>query len=134
MKIFFDTNVLIAAFIARGACNDLFEYCLSEHRVYISQWVIDEFQEKLLQKFHFPKIKVEQAVKFLRENTIMTNSTSLGLKICRDQDDNYILGSAIDGRVDFIISGDKDLTELKNVQGISILKPSEFWMFERERK
>lgn len=33
MKILLDTNVLIAAFIARGMCSELFEHCLAEHTI-----------------------------------------------------------------------------------------------------
>ena len=37
-----------------------------------------------------------------------------------------ILECAVEGRADFIISGDHHLTELKNYQGIKIVAPSTF--------
>jgi len=68
MKIFFDTNILIAAFITRGTCSELFEYCLLEHKIYISWWVLDELYEKMVVKFNFPGVKVKQIVNFIRKN------------------------------------------------------------------
>jgi predicted nucleic acid-binding protein len=42
MKVFFDTNVLVAAFISHGVCCDLFDYCLENHSVYTSDFVLKE--------------------------------------------------------------------------------------------
>ncbi len=133
MKILLDTNILIAAFISRGMCNELFEHCLAEHTIYISQWILDELYEKLIKKFGFPKIKVDQIINFIGENTVMLTYISLSLPICRDPDDDHILASAISGNVDCLISGDKDILVLKDFQGIPILKPSNFWKFEKEK-
>jgi predicted nucleic acid-binding protein len=64
MKVFLDTNVLIAAFVARGICKELFEYLLTNHKLYISQTVIDEFRDKLSGKLKFPQYIVDKAVAF----------------------------------------------------------------------
>lgn len=34
--------------------------------------------------------------------------------VCRDNKDNFLLALAKDGQADFLITGDKDLLELKN--------------------
>ena len=133
MKIFFDTNVLIAAFIARGTCGELFDYCLIEHKIYISQWVLDELYEKLVRKFRFPKTKVDQIVNFIRKNTEMLTYTPLSTPICRDPDDDHVLASAVSGNVDCLISGDEDLLVLKNFHGLPIIRPGDFWRFEKEK-
>lgn len=131
MKILLDTNVLIAAFISRGMCSELFEYCLAEHTIYMSQWILDELYEKLVKKFGFSKTKADQVVKFIRENTVMLIYTPLSSGICRDPDDDHVLASAVSGNADCLISGDEDLLVLKDFQGIPILKPSNFWKFEK---
>jgi putative PIN family toxin of toxin-antitoxin system len=133
MKIFFDTNVLIAAFIARGTCSELFDHCLVEHKIYISRWVLDELYEKLVMKFRFPKAKVDQIVDFIRKNTEMLTYTPLSTPICRDPDDDHILASAVSGNVDCLISGDEDLLVLKNFRGLPIIGPGDFWRFEKEK-
>ena len=51
--------------------------------------------------------------------------------ICRDPDDNLLLALSVDGKADYIVSGDKDLLEMVSFREIPILKPAEFLaMFE----
>ena len=53
MKLVLDTNVLIAAFISRGVCNELLEHCVVNHDVVLSQFIFGELKEKLEGKFKF---------------------------------------------------------------------------------
>lgn len=43
------------------------------------------------------------------------------LRICRDVKDNFLLNLAVDSQADFLVSGDKDLLVLENVQSTRIL-------------
>jgi hypothetical protein len=134
MKIFFDTNVLAAAFISHGACAELFDHCLENHLVYTSDFVVEELLEKLAGKFHFTNEKVLWACNHLRINTTLTAESTLTHRLCRDKDDDHILAASIHAQVDCIISGDKDLLDMKKVQHISIVKPADFWKFEEDFK
>jgi putative PIN family toxin of toxin-antitoxin system len=134
MKVFFDTNVLIAAFVARGTCSDLFDYCLSEHTICISQGVLDEFSDRLINKFGFTRINVEQAVSFVKGNVLVLSCDPLSSRICRDPDDDNVLAAAVSGKVQCVVTGDEDLLVLKRIQKIPIIKPSEFWKFEKGRR
>jgi uncharacterized protein len=49
---------------------------------------------------------------------------------CRDPDDDMILATGLSARADCIITGDNDLLDLKQHEGIPIIKPAEFWRFE----
>ncbi len=51
MRLVFDTNVLIAAFVARGACTELFEHCLIAHTAITSKAILNEFSRVLRVKF-----------------------------------------------------------------------------------
>jgi predicted nucleic acid-binding protein len=33
VKVLLDTNILIAAFVARGVCHELLEHCVRQHTV-----------------------------------------------------------------------------------------------------
>ena len=130
MKIFFDTNVLIAAFISHGACNDLYDHCLDEHDIYISDFVLEEFTEKLINKFKFPEDKVALAKENITDSAFVIKNVPVKKKFSRDKDDDNIIAAAIKAKVDCIITGDKDLLVLKKVNRISIIKPNDFWKFE----
>ncbi len=134
MKVFFDTNVLVAAFISHGACNDLFDHCLDEHDVYTSDFVLNELVDKLLNKFKFPEQKTDWALKNITDSAVIIKKAILRKQISRDKDDDNIIAAAIKGNVDCIVTGDNDLLVLKSVKGIPILKPKDFWTFEENFK
>jgi uncharacterized protein len=43
-----------------------------------------------------------------------------------DPKDDMVLSCALEGRADFIISGDQDLLKLTSHEGVKIVKPSTF--------
>ncbi len=45
--------------------------------------------------------------------------------VCRDPDDDAVLALAIAASADLIVSGDRDLLNLKSFQGIAIVTPAE---------
>ena len=133
MRVFFDTNVLIAAFVSRGVCSEVFEHCLVGHVVCTSKPVLAEFRRTLEGKFDFRKSNTRRAVAFLRENSKQIGHKPLPSPVSRDLDDDLILAAAAEGEVDCILSGDKDLLDLKEYEGIPILKPGDFWKFEKDK-
>lgn len=54
----------------------------------------------------------------------------LGQQICRDADDDLILGTALAANADCLVTGDKDLLVLQQFQGIDILRPRDFADYE----
>jgi predicted nucleic acid-binding protein len=52
--------------------------------------------------------------------------------VCRDTDDDEILSTAKTAGCSVIVTGDKDLTVLKQFGEIKIVTPSDFWRFESE--
>lgn len=48
------------------------------------------------------------------------------IAVCRDPSDNKFLEVAINGRADFIVSGDNDLLVLNPFEGIPIIDPATF--------
>ena len=134
MKIFFDTNVLVAAFISHGACAELFDHCLKNHTSYTSEFVVNELLGKLTGKFKLPEAKVLWASNHIRTHAIITGEALLSTPFSRDRDDDHILAAAIKADVDCIITGDNDLLDLKKVHGIPIISPRDFWKFEEKFK
>jgi len=46
--------------------------------------------------------------------------------VVRDPKDDYLLAYAVVGEADYLVSGDRDLLVLKEVEGVRILSPREF--------
>lgn len=131
MRIVLDTNVLIAAFIARGTCHHLLEYCINHHDLVLSEFILDEVREKLIVKFKCKPEVADETVNLLRSQVELVSATPLDRLVCRDADDDNILAAAVAGSCVCIITGDKDLLALKRFQGIDILSPGDFQGYER---
>jgi len=65
MKIVLDANVIISAFAARGLCESIFELCLSEHEIVLSEDLLDEILRNLRLKINLPVSTLDDIGKFL---------------------------------------------------------------------
>jgi len=48
------------------------------------------------------------------------------IQLCRDEKDNFLLNLAVDGKADFLITGDKDLLVIGEIEDTKILTYREF--------
>lgn len=130
MKVVLDTNVLIAAFIARGVCADLFEHCALRHRIVCSEPIVDELRRVLKAKFDFTDEEVVRVTALVRERSESVSPQPLGERVCRNADDDVILATAAAGVAACVITGDKDLLALASWRNIQIIAPASFAAFE----
>ncbi len=133
MRLVLDTNIFIAAFVARGICHELLEHCERSHQMVGSEFILQEFQAKLLGKFKVPSEKASAAVALVRSQLELVKPVALDEPVCRDPDDDWVLATALAGRCECIVTGDKDLLALQTFAGIRILSPGAFWAYESER-
>jgi putative PIN family toxin of toxin-antitoxin system len=120
--------VLVAAYISRaGTCASLLEDILNDHEWLTSNFILDELSRKLRDKFKYPEDEIAE----IREAALIAAEFATPAEIpgdaCRDPNDLPILGTAVAGRADVIITVDKDLLTLEAFRGIPIVRPGEFW-------
>lgn len=127
MRIVPDTNVIIAAFAARGLCSEVFELCLADHTLILSEHILSEAKEKLITKIRLPNKAALEIIAYLRESAVICKPQRIDDVICRDKDDIRIIGAAIAGNARLIITGDEDLLVLKKYREVEIVTPREFW-------
>lgn len=132
MRLVLDTNVLIAALIAHGVCADLLEHCVLSHTLVTSEFILDELRGHLVGKFKYTDQEAAQVIALFRAQMVTVGPQSLDAPVCRDSDDDRILGTALAGQVACIVTGDKDLLVLKQHLRIQIISPSEFSDFETQ--
>jgi uncharacterized protein len=130
VKIVLDTNVLIAALIAHGVCHQLFEHCVRRHTLLTSEFILEETQAKLIEKFGYTAEVAAEAVTVLRSRMKVVPALRLDSPVCRDPDDDHILAAAVSANCDCVITGDQDLLVLKAYDGIDILSPRDFLIKE----
>ena len=127
MKLVLDSNVLLAAFAARGLCADLFSLVLSQHELLISEPLLREVKRNLAGKIKLPKQHVDDIVEYLRTVGVPVTPAPVSVKARWDRSDLHVLGLAEAGEAECLITGDEDLLVLGCYRSIEILSPRDFW-------
>lgn len=125
-KVVLDTNVLISAIGFGGKPRVVLLLAIEgEIKGIISRVLLAELHEVISKKF--PKLEpqlliIEEQIK--EKFTIVQPKKSVN--ISRDEDDNRVLEAALEGRCEYIITGDEDLLNLSKFKNIKIITPNEF--------
>ncbi len=127
MKIVLDSNVIIAAFAARGLCNAFFESCLENHEIILCDLIFSEVAKNLKEKIRLPDDIIQQILVLLKSHSRLVVPDKVDVKACRDEKDLMVLGSAVAGKVRYVITGDKDLLSVGTFKDVKIVDPRTFW-------
>ncbi len=91
MRVFFDTNVLVSAFLARGLCADLLRLVLSEHTLVCSELVVAELRAVLSRKARLPLQQIDAIEAFLRDQPVAPRPATISSAVGQSQG---LLGAA----------------------------------------
>ena len=135
MRVVVDTNVLISAQIStQGASRRLLNRLIADHDVILSDVILGEVAETLLTKFSYDSALVSNVIAELMKVVEIVEPVTFPEQICRDPDDDAILGTAVAGNADCIVTGDSDLLVLDRFRDVDIISPSEFAGYEVGRQ
>ena len=129
MKVLFDTNLWISFMIGKRLASLADVLCRNDVQVYMSEQLLDEIQTVVARPKFNVIISQESRQSFVDMVDNVCHWTPITIQAkspIRAIKDLFILSMAESVPVDFIVSGDKDLTELKSHAGIPILSYSEF--------
>ena len=134
MRVVFDTNVLISAYIFAGICKMVIDHCIDNHEIEIvlSKTIVNEFNRVLIDKFRYSDGDASVTIETIALASEIVEPVTFDKQICRDPDDDAILGTAVAGNANCIVTGDSDLLVLEGFQGVDIVSPSEFARYESE--
>jgi len=130
MRVVLDTNVLVAAFVARGVCSDVFERVIEGHELVLSIHALNELERVMRDKLGFDGTRVDRAVALLHRVGRIVEPGPLQAPICRDKDDDAVLALALSSGATCLVTGDDDLLVLKAFEGLPIITPRAFLTFE----
>ena len=136
IRIVLDTNVLVSAILSpRSKSAQIIRLVLEDAlSLAISQNLLDEVYRvvrypklvKLFKKHGIIPEEITSIIERLSRIAVVTPG-ELNLDVIQeDPANNKILACAIESEADFIISGDRHLTDLKEYQGIAIVNPATF--------
>ena len=128
MRVVADTNILVSALLFGGPPEQVFLAGLrGEIQLLTSLTLLKELEKVLKEKFKLSIPLVREIVEEVREVAEIVEVFSHIKAISCPDEDNRILECAVDGKADFIVTGDtRHILPLKEYSGIRILSPSEF--------
>jgi putative PIN family toxin of toxin-antitoxin system len=129
VRIVIDTNVLISAIFWTGKPKQLLNRVRHQVITFVtSNDLLDELKRILMRRdkpFRLSGGEADQVVEAMRELSEVVKIHSR-INVCHDEMDNKVLACAIDGKAEYIISGDIHLLRLGSFKGIRIMSVPDF--------
>jgi len=129
MRVVVDTNVFVSVLIRPGEAFAAFVDYLDQHATVLYSTetlteLVDVMRRKKFAAYTTPE-EVADFVAWLAATgeLVIVNEV---LPIARDPKDDKFLALAKTGRANYLVSGDKDLRVLGQIDGIPILSPADF--------
>lgn len=127
MRVLLDSNVWLSVITARrGFCRELWKRIAKRCEVFSGRPIVREVEEKLVKKFRYSPTRAHRLSMYVERSTAPIVLTSQPPPLCRDPDDDLILGLANGAGCEYLITGDRDLLVLGSVGEMRILTPREF--------
>ena len=133
MRIVLDTNILIAAALKGELAEDILDMAATHFiSLVASKKILQELEEKLLNKFSWSKERIDFFLRELMQISEVIETANNVTVVARDPDDNKILACALSGKADLIVTADQDLIKIKAFKGIGIVHPKTLsWIFPK---
>ena len=125
MIVVLDTNVIVAALVAKGLCHEVVVRALGSSSVVTSPALLDELEHTLRAKFTLGPAATA-FLEQLRLRVHLVVPTPLATPVSRDADDDVVLATAVAANATVIVTGDLDLLVLLSYRGIEIVTPRDF--------
>jgi len=132
-RVVLDTNVTISALFWGGPPRDIYNLIRSgKLAMLVSEAMECEFIRVLgYERFGLSAPEIMPLIRNIRSYATPVAPRAKLAVITADPTDNIFLECALEGKADYIISGDKHLIDLKVYEGIPIIKARDFLLREK---
>ena len=128
MKVFLDTNVLVASVATRGLCSELLELVIHDHELLTCQPVLSELERVLADKLRIPDPVITGFIGLLKSEARIVEPGEHPAVSIKDAADLPILASAVSARADVFVTGDRELLGLRRIGDLPIVSPRDLWL------
>lgn len=129
MRYVFDTNVIISALLfEKGKPAQAVRYALANGEVLLSLDLLEELNEVLGRERFNRYLTSEEREEFLEaliERAVLIEITE-NVQECRDPKDDKVLELALNGKAQYIITGDRDLLVLHPFRDVLVITADQF--------
>ena len=132
MRVVLDTNIIISATLIRGGTEDQIVRAWQRgvFELVLSPPILEEmgralFYEKL-RKFRWMTVEeVAELLQALAQGSMVVSGRSK-VKASRDPDDDKFLAAAIEAEARFVVTGDRDLLDIRRYRNVRMITPARF--------
>ena len=125
MRIVIDTNVFISGLVFDGIPEEVIKIALSkDNKLIISAYIINETSRNLKNKFGLQPESLQLYQATMNVSQVIYFDPFL--QVLSDEPDNRVLETALKGKADYIVTGDKELLDLKHYEYVKIINPAGF--------
>jgi len=128
VKVFLDTNVLVASVATRGLCSELLELVIHDHELLTCQPVLSELERVLADKLRIPAPVITGFIGLLKSEARIVEPGEHPAVSIKDAADLPILASAVAARADVFVTGDRELLGLRRIGDLPIVSPRDLWL------
>jgi putative PIN family toxin of toxin-antitoxin system len=129
IRIVLDSNVILSAALFRQSSpRQALDKAAVSGQILMSSEIIGELED-IFNRPKFDKYSSKQVRnEFLNDFLTVVENVEIAQKIaiCRDRKDDKFLELAVNGKADYIITGDQDLLVLNPFQDIAIISVSDY--------
>lgn len=125
MIVVVDTDVFVAAMVAKGLCHEVVVRALGSCTVVTSQPLLDELEHTLRAKFTLGPASMA-FLEQLRRGVRIVEPTPFSSAVSREVDDDVVQATAVAAGAAMIVTGDQDLLVIGRYNGIDIASPRDF--------
>ena len=113
----------VAGIVAEDLCREILETHLPEHTTILAPVLWDELINKRRERFGLRPADLP-VLGLYRQQAEWCEPVPLSRPVCRDLDDDWVLATAVTGRAEAIVTGDRDLLSLKTFCGNRRAEPA----------
>lgn len=128
MKIIIDTNVIISAILKRRSPRQVIQFIIDSDDFdwLVSLEILSEYREVLSRpKFKLSEVIIKEWFDIFETATQLVK-VDLSVDFSRDRKDAKFLACAMVSNADFLITGDRDFEEVKDLGYTRIIMVSQF--------
>ena len=122
MRVVFDTNIFVSAFVIPGSLAEraILKIVEGKDVLLLSEDILDELLSVLSIRFSRDREEISRVAVFLSEVAERVRTTG-DIRVLRDEPDNRILECAVSGKADIIVTGDKEMLKVGIYGGTRII-------------
>lgn len=127
MRVVFDTNVFVSAFVIPGSQGER-AFRLAQQKRFVlhtSVAILTETAGILRRKFDQVEDDITEALRVISRASVVSKPARR-LRVVEDDADNRILECALESRADLIVTGDRHLLRLRGFEATAIVRLADF--------